>query len=33
MTLGGYVFFALGWGAVLALAIFSMRRLLARKKQ
>jgi len=32
MTTGGYIFFAIGWGLVLALAIFSMTKMLRRKK-
>jgi len=32
MTTHGYVFMAIGWGIVLALAAFSIARLLRRKK-
>ena len=32
MTTQGYVFMAIGWGIVLALSVFSIARLLGRKK-
>jgi len=32
MTTQGYVFMTIGWGIVLALAAFSVARLLRRKK-
>ena len=32
MTVGGYIFLAIGWGIVLTLAIFSFRRLFGKKK-
>jgi hypothetical protein len=32
MTTSGYVFLAIGWGIVLSLSIFSVARLIGRKK-
>jgi len=32
MTVGGYIFLAIGWGIVLSLTIFSFARLFGKKK-
>jgi len=32
MTASGYIFLAIGWGIVLSLSIFSVARLIGRKK-